>query len=263
MVDKPKLINVYQLPVINKPFGVKQSQQTVRIKGLSAEFLKNYLTIYCERFRPSFYGVKKYQFKERLFEGVDEQEVDIRATLLPYVAEKLRSERIKMTSQLDPNNFTAQSKVMVERFLGVKSGNRHHIQHQSKEDRLDSLDEFLSVSLYNNPKQGVIISSGFKKERKQVREQLEQHGHKLQKDIDFQSANEVHRAVCHVDMVACHNRDIWHHNIILGGNAALRKENIDFLDRTVLTTYLYTTVHEDQSLGNKDKLRLELRFGRP
>jgi hypothetical protein len=263
MNNTQKLINVYQRPVINKPLGEKQAQQMVRIKGLSPEFLKNYLTIYSERFRPSFYGVKKYQFKERLFETVDEQEVDIRATLLPYVAEKLRSERIKMASQLDPNNFTAQSKVMVERFLGVKSGNRHHIQHQSKEDRLDSLDEFLSVSLCKFPTQGVIISSGFKKERKQVREQLEQRGHKLQKDIDFESANEVHRAVCPVDMVACHNPDIWHYNIILGGNAALRKGNIDFLDRTRLTTYLYTTVHEDQSLGNKDKLRLESRFGRP
>ena len=263
MVDKQKLINVYQLPVINKPFGVKQAQQTVRIKGLSAEFLKKHLTIDRNEFRPSHYGIKGYQVKERLFETVDEQEVDIRATLLPYVAEKVRIEMVNINSQLDPNNFTAQSKVMVERFLGDKSGNRHHIQHQSKEDRLDSLDEFLSVSLYNNPNQGVIISYGFKKDRIQVNEQLEQLGHKLQKDIDFESANEVHRAFCHVDMVACHNRDIWHHNIILGGNAALRKGNIEFLDHTNITTYLYTTVDEDRSLGNKDKLRLELRFGRP
>ncbi|HIE83080.1 MAG TPA: hypothetical protein EYQ00_04180 [Dehalococcoidia bacterium] len=81
MNNTQKLINVYQRPVINKPLGEKQAQQTVRIKGLSPEFLKNYLTIYSERFRPSFYGVKKYQIKERLFETVDKQEVDIRATL--------------------------------------------------------------------------------------------------------------------------------------------------------------------------------------
>ena len=256
--DEHDLINVYQTPSSTRSVYSRQQEQTVEITGLSPQFLRDSLTIVWEEFRSTRYGIKNWQLKEPMYTQGNKQTVILPATLLPYLHDQLAQQEIPFSGTADPNGFSCQSRQMVNWVCDLKSQNIHHLQFNRQSELVNRIDQFLC-----NYSQSVVIAVGFKKQRHSIAQQLQRRGHVIQDDIGFESGNDVYRAIVPINQVELINPDIWRHLIMVEGVAAVRENIPQYIGRTQLNCYLYTTKHETQQLGPKDRLRLEWRFGRP